>query len=99
MADGNFLSVLILAFSLVVITCILRRGIQAAQDFEDRAMARVTKTRASEVAHVMDAHQKDVARLVKENTELSRSFDRAAVDYEWAMGMYNDQRIRNYGES
>ncbi|KAF2684306.1 hypothetical protein K458DRAFT_487247 [Lentithecium fluviatile CBS 122367] len=96
MSDTNFLSTIFLITCAVgIFTWGMVRGLTARQDIEDYTTMRLDKVHAREIADIKESNKNDIARFVKENADLRRSFDRAAVDYEWAMGMYTDQRIRN----
>lgn len=51
------------------------------------------KLHAREIA----SFKRDIAHLKAENGGLRRSFDHASDDYEWALGVYQDQLRRNQG--
>jgi hypothetical protein len=110
MADRAVISVVLIFFAMCIggfLSWGFARGLRAARDLETPTIKSIMESHVRELAdHVREIASlnlnianlnRDVSNLQKSKAQLQKSFDRAAVDYEWAMGLYQDQCVLSQG--
>jgi hypothetical protein len=97
MADQTFITTILIIYTILLgalFTFALNRGMKAARELETPIIKELGEAFAIDI----DALKAEIETLTNTKNELQRSFDRAAVDYEWMYGKFQDQCVCSQGK-